>query len=104
MFRHVGLFRFTDEATAAQRQAVFDELSRLPAQIPELVSYVIGPDAGLATGNFDFAVTADFDDRAGYEVYAAHPAHQAVAAAYVRPILAERAAVQFDAPSPVGPS
>ena len=95
MFRHVVLLKFVAEATAEQRQAVLDGLATLPAQIPELRSYVFGPDAGVNERNFDLAVVADCDDVDGYRVYAGHPAHLAVIAESIRPILADRAAVQY---------
>ena len=34
-----------------------------------LRAYHVGPDLGLAGGNFEFAVVADFDDLEGYQVY-----------------------------------
>jgi hypothetical protein len=95
MFRHVVLLRLVPEATAEQRQAVLDGLATLPGQIPELRSYVFGPDAGISEGNFDLAVVAEVDDADAYRAYATHPAHLAVIAELIRPILAERVAVQF---------
>jgi hypothetical protein len=41
-------------------------------------------------------VVADFDDAGGYLVYRDHPAHRAVVEQYVTPIVAERAAVQYE--------
>lgn len=96
MFRHVALFRFVPEATDAQRLAVIDALRTLPPQIPELLDYRVGPDAGLGADNFDLAVVADFDRPEHYDTYAHHPAHEAVASTLVRPILAARAAVQYE--------
>ena len=40
-------------------------------------------------------MVADFDDADGYRVYRDHPAHVAVIAERIRPILAGRAAVQY---------
>jgi Stress responsive A/B Barrel Domain len=95
MFRHVVLLRWNDAATPEQRLAVLDGLRALPAQIPEIRSYAVGVDAGMATeGNSDLAVVADFDDVAGYLVYRDHPVHQEVIARTIRPILASRAAIQ----------
>jgi hypothetical protein len=96
MFRHVALFVWSDDATETQKAAVADELRALPGLIGTVRDYRIGPDAGLAEGNFDFAVVADFDDVDGYLVYRDHPAHQAVLAERIRPILASRAAVQHE--------
>lgn len=96
MLRHVSLFSFTAEATESQRGAVTTALSELPAAIPELRDYRFGPDAGINTGNFDYAVVADFDDEQGYVVYRDHPEHRRVLVEVIAPIISARAAVQFE--------
>lgn len=93
-FRHVVMFRWNDAADDVRRQAVVEALAGLPAQIPEIVHYHFGPDAGLAEDNWDFVVVADFADRAGYEVYRDHSAHLTVVAECIRPLVAQRSAVQ----------
>lgn len=92
--RHVVLMAWTEGATAAQRAAVAPALRELPALVPSLRSYWVGDDAGLADGNWDLAVVADFYDEAGWREYLSHPAHVRVLDELVRPILANRAAVQ----------
>lgn len=96
MFRHCVLMRFAPTATPEQRHAVHDALAELAPRIPEIRAYRIGFDAGINEGNHDFAVVADFDDVAGYRAYADHPEHVAIVTDLIRPILAERAAVQFE--------
>ena len=96
MLRHVVLFTWKPEATADQRQAVATELRKLPGLVAELRRYQVGPDAGINPSNFDFAVVADFDDRAGYLAYRDHPAHRAVVDQYITPIAGVRAAVQYE--------
>lgn len=96
MFRHVALFVWNDDATDAAKVAVAEGLTALPAVIGSIREYRIGVDAGLAEGNSDFAVVADFDDVAGFLVYRDHPEHQRVLAERIRPILASRAAVQYE--------
>ena len=96
MLRHVVLFTWMPEATQDQRQAVAAELRKLPSLIPELRGYEVGPDAGINQGNHDFAVVADFADRAGYLVYRDHPAHRAVIDKHITPIVSTRAAVQYE--------
>ena len=96
MLRHVVLFTWTPEATQDQRQAVAAELRKLPRLIPELHGYEVGPDAGISQGNHDFAVVADFADRAGYLAYRDHPAHRAVIDRHITPIVGTRAAVQYE--------
>jgi hypothetical protein len=94
MFRHVVMLRWKPEATAAERLAVQAGLADLPGVIPELRGYEIGSDAGISEGNFDLVIVADFDDVDGYLVYRDHPDHQTVIRERIRPILADRAAVQ----------
>jgi len=94
-FRHVVLLRFRADASEEAKQALRNGLGALPDQIPELRSYRFGDDAGVAEGNFDFAIVADVDDEAAWRTYAAHPAHQAAIAQFIRPILEQRVAVQY---------
>lgn len=96
--RHVVMFRFAPGTTEEQRARLAEELRRLPAAIPEIAAYTVGPDAGLADGNFDFAVVGDFASAEDWQVYRDHPAHQAVIAEHIRPIVAERAATQIGLP------
>ncbi len=95
MIRHIVLFKWTTEATEEQKAAVAAELSALPAVIPSVRAFLIGPDAGLAVGNFDFAVTADFEDEAGFFAYRDDLAHRDVINRTITPILGERFAVQI---------
>jgi len=95
MIRHTVLFQWTEAATQEQRQAVQTELAALAPTVPSIRAFVIGADAGLAPGNFHFAVTADFDDEAGFFAYRDDSAHREVIARVIAPIVAERVAVQF---------
>ncbi|MGH9065866.1 MAG: Dabb family protein [Acidimicrobiales bacterium] len=88
--------RWKPDATPEQRQAVLEAAGRLPGQIPEIRSYLFGPDAGVSAGTWDLAIVADFDDADGYRRYADHPVHRAMVEGHVQPILAERAAVQHE--------
>ncbi len=96
MIRHVVLFRWTPDATQEQKQRVAAELRRLPALLPVLRRYDVGADLGLAEGNFEFAVVADLDDLEGLRTYRDNPEHRAVIAEFIQPIIAERAAVQYE--------
>ena len=96
MLRHVVLLRWKPEASEADKQAVRDGLAELPVAIPEIRRYVFGDDAGLADGNFDFAIVADFESRPDWQTYLTHDHHQRVIAERIRPILQTRAAVQYE--------
>jgi hypothetical protein len=95
MIRHTALFKWTTEATDEQKATVLAELSALPAIVPSIRAFALGPDVGVATGNFDFAVTADFDDESGFFAYRDDPAHREIVSRTITPILAQRVAVQF---------
>jgi hypothetical protein len=95
MIRHTVLFAWTGDATDAQKKRVATELSRLPGVIPALRGYAMGTDIGVNEGNWDFAVTADFDDLDGYLAYRDDPTHRAIIAEHIAPIIGRRAAVQF---------
>ena len=95
MIRHVALFRWVEGTTAEQVAAVTGALEALPAQIPTIRSYAVGPDLGLGEGRWDLGVIASFEDARGYHGYVDHPAHRAVADTLIAPIRAERADVQI---------
>lgn len=94
--RHLVLFKFRPDTDPAAIQALADGLRALPAQIPEIVDYHVGPDIGLADSNWDFGVSADFDGVDDFHTYRGHPAHVDVVDKLVEPITESRIAVQFD--------
>lgn len=96
MVRHVVMFRWKPGTFEVDKQAVRDGLTELPGAIADIQRYAFGDDAGLAEGNFDFAVVADFQSADAYGRYAVHPAHQDLIAKRIRPHLAERVAVQYE--------
>jgi len=96
MIRHTVMFTWKPEATDAQKKQVADELSRLPGVVPSIRAYAMGTDIGVNDGNWDFAASGDFDDIDGYTAYRDDPTHQAIIAEHIRPIIATRAAVQFE--------
>jgi hypothetical protein len=96
MIRHTALFQWAADATDEQQQAAAAEVAKLPSIVPSIRAFASGPDAGFAERNFDFAVTADFDDEAGYFAYRDDPAHREIVQRYITPIAAQRAAVQYE--------
>lgn len=92
--RHTVLLRWSSEVTPERIEEVTAALRALPGAIPELRSYLVGSDAGLAEGNWDYAIWASFDSVEGYETYRDHPRHLAVIEELIRPVLADRAAAQ----------
>jgi hypothetical protein len=94
---HVALFTWKAGATEEDIRLLCEGLAALPGLIPEMQGYRFGPDAGLAAGNADFAVVADFADVGAYRAYAAHPAHRDVIDRLLTPILEHRVAAQVEA-------
>jgi hypothetical protein len=93
--RHVALFHWKPETTAADVSRVEEALHQLPTRIACIQAYRFGRDLGLQGGNADFAIVADFVDEEALGLYANHPDHQSVITKLIRPITANRAAIQY---------
>ena len=96
MIRHIVVFSWLPQATDKQKQRAAAEIATLPPLMRGLVSYSFGPDAGLAAGNADFAIVADFDDADAYVAYRDHPAHVDVIKRAIQPIVRQRMGVQLE--------
>ena len=98
---HAVLLKLKDDATAEQKTAIIEALSTLPAAIPQIRAYRVGPDAGTDPAKFDLAIVGDFEGVEEYQAYAKHEAHVGVITSLIKPNLAERVATQFagDAPA-----
>jgi len=94
--RHLVLFRFNPETKDTDKQALRDGLSRLRTAISEIGRYEFGDDLELLDSNFDFAIMAEFANSTDFKTYAAHPRHVQLVTELVRPIIAERVAVQYE--------
>ncbi len=94
-FRHVVLLRWQDDTAQAAQDAVVVGLRGLPGQIDAIRSYNVGTDARVDDANYDVVVVADFDDADGYVAYRDHPAHRRVIDERIVPIVADRAAIQY---------
>ena len=91
------MFEWVDGVDNADIDAMADALDALVATVPEVVSYVHGPDVGISEGNFDYVIVGEYASVEDYVVYRDHPEHQRIIAELVKPHVAKRAAVQFQA-------
>jgi Stress responsive A/B Barrel Domain len=98
--RHVVMFRFTDDATEEQRQALSRGLDGMPAATGAVRAedYEHGCDAGINEASWDYVVVADFASVDDYLTYRDHPDHQALIRDLVQPIVGDRASVQYELP------
>jgi len=94
--RHIVLFRFRDEVTPEQVEAIEDGLAALPGLIPEIRSYRYGRDLGLNPANPGFGLVAEFDTTGDFATYRDHPDHRAFIARCIEPAVAERVSMQMD--------
>jgi hypothetical protein len=96
MIRHIVLLKFRAETTEAQRGYVLEGLGELPSLIDSIAALTFGADAGLAPGNFDVGLVADFASVEDFRTYSSHSAHIAFVTDRVKPILESRVAMQFE--------
>jgi hypothetical protein len=94
--RHVSVLTFVEGTSDEQVAAIEAALARLPGEIGVVRDYRYGRDLGIDDGNQHFVVVADFASADDYATYRDHPAHRAVLAELIRPVLATRAAVQYN--------
>ncbi|KQR39272.1 Dabb family protein [Microbacterium sp. Leaf159] len=98
MIRHVVTWKLAAEDAgerAAQAAEVARRLNALDGVVPQLRSISAGANAAYPDTNWDVTLVADFDSIAALEEYQVHPAHEEVVA-YVRSVVASRAAVDFE--------
>lgn len=100
MIRHVVLLTFHPGTSHEQVQSILDGLATLPAAIDAIADYRFGSNLGIEGSTSDLAVVADFADSDAYVTYRDHPAHRAVIAERIAPVLASRASVQYELTSP----
>lgn len=80
MLVHIVMFVFKEESKEANMLKVKSMLEALPSKIDTLRSMEVGIDISRSERSFDMALISMFDDQAGLDVYAPHPAHQEVVA------------------------
>jgi Stress responsive A/B Barrel Domain len=93
------MFRWADHVDVDHIARVRDALDALPDQITQIKGYVHGADVGVAEGNFDYVVVADFERVDDWRTYRDHPAHLLFVEELVKGHVANRAAVQYQTPA-----
>ena len=95
MLKHVVLFKFKPETTAADIDTLATGLGALPEIITEIREFVFGRDVVRSERSYDFGLVSSFDDRAALDAYAIHPDHQLVVA-HVKQICSSVVAIDFE--------
>jgi Stress responsive A/B Barrel Domain len=100
-FTHVVTFAWAEGSDAASDTTVVDGIADAlrrfvaDAELAGLRSWTCGRDAGLASGNADFAVVAVFDDVDAFAVYRDHVEHRRIIDEQIAHRVRQRSAVQF---------
>jgi len=77
VLRHVVMYKFKDDQTAADVQKVVDAFNGLPRKIDAIIGYEAGTNVsqeGKSEG-FTHVFVVTFRDEAGRDAYLKHPAH-----------------------------
>lgn len=96
MLTHIWSMSFTEDTTAAQREAFLAAMAELPDRIEGVASFRSGSDLGLNPGNADVVIVAEFADAGAWQAYIEAPAHAAFVEQHVTPLRASWGAIQFD--------
>jgi len=99
MVKHIVMWKFRDDVSPEQKEKLRSELpadfAALVDKVPSLkaVKFISYP---LSSSTHDMALMTEHDDAEGLAAYSAHPEHQALANAKVRPFTTERAALDYN--------
>ena len=97
-FRHVVLLQWADDVPEDHVDQVRAGLDALPAQIPQIRTFLHGSDVGVSEGNYDYVVVADFDNVQDWRAFREHPAHVLFMEEHITGKLKGRAAIQYQTP------
>lgn len=96
--KHVVAWRLAAEDAAEKAAHAAEAVRRLQGLlglIPEILELSVGANSLPIAGNWDLVLVAEFADEAALDTYQNHPAHLE-AGAYVRSVVRERAAVDYE--------
>ena len=97
MIRHIVLLRWSENATEESKVSTLRALHGLAAEVPTVKDLKAGTDFA-GRGNFDLALTIDFDSRDDLMAYLEHPAHRHVVATNIKETVAQSEILDFEHP------
>ena len=95
MMTHIVIFQWKPGVTQDQVDTFAQAMSRMAAELADLVTMRHGKDLALREGNGDYALVGTFRDTEAWSAYQAHSVHKALIRDFVTPILASRTTIQF---------
>jgi hypothetical protein len=99
MVTHVVLWKFSDHAAGADREANLarakERLASIGAKIPGIREWKVGINMTPGPKAYDLALVSTFADQEALRVYVDHPLHLEVVQ-FLRSVQIERAFVDFE--------
>ena len=95
MIRHVVLFKFRPDMTNDQKHAFSTALSDFYANYSKPLNVCHGPDLELSNGNYEYAISLDFDNSEQFISYSNDPAHLDLIKDHIQGAIIARSAIQF---------
>ena len=96
MIEHVVLFKVKAGTPAASVTAMLGGLAGLKTRVPGIVDLSVGANFTDRNKGFTHGLVVRFQDRAALEAYLPHPAHQEVVQSYIRPIIEDVIALDYE--------
>ena len=99
MVHHIVMWKFKEHIPAEERPELLrrmeENLKSLVGKVPGLltVDFIASP---ISSSTHDMALVTTLEKAEDIAVYGAHPAHVAVADAYVRPFTCQRACLDYE--------
>ncbi|MCA9980940.1 MAG: Dabb family protein [Anaerolineales bacterium] len=95
MLTHLVFIKLKD-ATDKNKTAVVEKLLTMNGKIPELRALEAGADIIGSERSYDVALITRFDSLADMEAYQVHPYHQTEILPYLRSVMSDAKAVDFE--------
>jgi hypothetical protein len=96
MIEHIVLFKFNDNATTAQIEALTKGLHAMATEIPGIHSLVVSENKSSHSKGYTLGLVVRFTDWAALEAYIPHPVHQALVTDLLGPIHADLVAFDYE--------
>ncbi|MBB3698587.1 Dabb family protein [Flammeovirga yaeyamensis] len=96
MINHTVLFKFKEEATQEQIQAMVDALQALGGKIDEIKEIQVKENFSERAKGFTIMLYSLFESKEALEAYQVHPAHVVVVTDHVKPILGDIMAIDIE--------
>ena len=96
MIEHIVLFKFKDEATTEQIEALTNGLRGMATTIPGIAKLVVRENKSSHSMGYTLGLVVRFTDWAALEAYLPHPVHQAVVTDLLGPIHEDLVAFDYE--------